>query len=401
MKPLTVTQVNTYIKALLDEIPHIKNIYICGEISNFKHYYNSRHMYFTLKDEKSQLKAVMFSSDNYRLKFQPENGMKVICFGQVGVYERDGVYQLYCRDMQPQGIGSLTVAFEQLKEKLQDEGLFDESHKKQICKYPKKIGVATSKMGAAVEDIKNVISRRYPLCEIVIVPTTVQGEAASEDIVKSIEFLDKMGDIDTIIVGRGGGSLEDLWAFNTEAVARAVYNCKTPIISAVGHETDYTICDFVADLRAPTPSAAAELATTDIKELYLEINNFSVSMEKALDYKLINLETRLKAIEKAACFSSKTAIYDNAIKTFDDYRDKLVNSLKNIINKKSAALSVNAGKLDTLSPLSVLSRGYAIATKDETVVKSVKNINVNDSLELTLADGNLEVKVCEVNTNER
>ncbi len=401
MKPLTVTQVNAYIKALLDEIPHIKNIYICGEISNFKHYYNSGHMYFTLKDEKSQLKAVMFSSDNYRLKFQPENGMKVICFGQVGVYERDGVYQLYCRDMQPQGIGSLTVAFEQLKEQLQGEGLFDESHKKPICKYPKKIGVATSKMGAAVEDIKNVISRRYPLCEIVIVPTTVQGDAASEDIVKSIEFLDKMGDIDTIIVGRGGGSLEDLWAFNTEAVARAVYNCKTPIISAVGHETDYTICDFVADLRAPTPSAAAELATTDIKELYLEINNFSVSMEKALDYKLANLETRLKAIEKAACFSSKTAFYDNAIKTFDDYRDKLVNSLKNIINKKSAALSVNAGKLDTLSPLSVLSRGYAIATKDETVIKSVKNINVNDSLKLTLADGNLDVKVCEVNTNER
>ncbi len=401
MKPLTVTQVNTYIKALLDEIPHIKNIYICGEISNFKHYYNSGHMYFTLKDEKSQLKAVMFSSDNYRLKFQPENGMKVVCFGQVGVYERDGVYQLYCRDMQPQGIGSLTVAFEQLKEQLQGEGLFDECHKKPICKYPKKIGVATSKMGAAVEDIKNVISRRYPLCEIVIVPTTVQGDAASEDIVKSIEFLDKIGDIDTIIVGRGGGSLEDLWAFNTEAVARAVYNCKTPIISAVGHETDYTICDFVADLRAPTPSAAAELATTDIKELYLEINNFGVSMEKALDYKLANLETRLKAIEKAACFSSKTAFYDNAIKTFDDYRDKLVNSLKNIINKKSAALSVNAGKLDTLSPLSVLSRGYAIATKDETVIKSVKNINVNDSLKLTLADGNLDVKVCEVNTNER
>ena len=401
MKPLTVTQVNTYIKALLDEIPHIKNIYICGEISNFKHYYNSGHMYFTLKDEKSQLKAVMFSSDNYRLKFQPENGMKVICFGQVGVYERDGVYQLYCRDMQPQGIGSLTVAFEQLKEQLQGEGLFDESHKKPICKYPKKIGVATSKMGAAVEDIKNVISRRYPLCEIVVVPTTVQGDAASEDIVKSIEFLDKMGDIDTIIVGRGGGSLEDLWAFNTEAVARAVYNCKTPIISAVGHETDYTICDFVADLRAPTPSAAAELATTDIKELYLEINNFGVSMENALDYKLANLETRLKAIEKAACFSSKTVFYDNAIKNFDDYRDKLVNSLKNIINKKSAALLVNAGKLDTLSPLSVLSRGYAIATKDETVIKSVKNINVNDSLKLTLADGNLDVKVCEVNTNER
>lgn len=400
MKPLTVTQVNTYIKALLDEIPHIKNIYICGEISNFKHYYNSGHMYFTLKDEKSQLKAVMFSNDNYSLKFQPENGMKVICFGQIGVYERDGVYQLYCRDMQPQGIGSLTVAFEQLKEKLEEEGLFRQEIKKPIPKYPKKIGVVTSKMGAAVEDIKNVISRRYPLCDIIIVPTLVQGDAASGDIVKSIKFLDSMGDIDTIIVGRGGGSLEDLWAFNTEEVARAVYECSTPIISAVGHETDYTICDFVSDLRVPTPSAAAELAVPDINELRLSLNNLYGGMEQAMHYKLLGLEDKLKALEQSACLNSKAGFYDNAIKTFNDYSDKLNSSFKNVLNRKQYDLSVFAGKLDALSPLNVLSRGYSIATKNSKVIKSTDDICVNDDLKITFMNGNANVKVFEVNSNE-
>lgn len=400
MKPLTVTQVNTYIKALLDEIPHIKNIYIIGEISNFKHYYNSGHMYFTLKDEKSQLKAVMFSSDNYSLKFQPENGMKVICFGQIGVYERDGVYQLYCRDMQPQGVGSLTIAFEQLKEKLEAEGLFREDNKKRIPKYPKKIGVVTSKMGAAVEDIKNVISRRYPLCDIIIVPTVVQGDAASGDIVKSINFLDSMGDIDTIIVGRGGGSLEDLWAFNTEEVARAVYECNTPIISAVGHETDYTICDFVSDLRAPTPSAAAELAVPDINELILKLNNLYGGIEQAMDYRLLNLEAKLKALEQSACLNSKAGFYDNAIKTFNDYLDKLNSSFQNVLNRKQSDLSVVAGRLDALSPLNVLARGYSIATKNNKVVKSTDDICVNDDLKITFKNGNANVKVFEVNSNE-
>ncbi|MGN0523279.1 MAG: exodeoxyribonuclease VII large subunit [Eubacterium sp.] len=400
MKPLTVTQVNTYIKALLDEIPHIKNIYICGEISNFKHYYNSGHMYFTLKDEKSQLKAVMFSSDNYSLKFQPENGMKVICFGQIGVYERDGVYQLYCRDMQPQGVGSLTIAFEQLKEKLEAEGLFREDNKKPIPKYPKKIGVVTSKMGAAVEDIKNVISRRYPLCDIIIVPTVVQGDAASGDIVKSIKFLDSMGDIDTIIVGRGGGSLEDLWAFNTEAVARAVYECNTPIISAVGHETDYTICDFVSDLRAPTPSAAAELAVPDIIELRLKLNNLYGGIEQAMDYRLLSLESKLKALEQSACLNSKAGFYDNAIKTFNDYLDKLNSSFQNVLNRKQSDLSVVAGRLDALSPLNVLARGYSIVTKNNKVVKSTDDICVNDDLKITFKNGNANVKVFEVNSNE-
>ena len=260
MTVLTVSQVNTYIKALIDEAAPLKSIYLTGEISNFKRHFPSGHLYFTLKDEKSQIKAVMFKTSASRLRFEPNDGMKVIIRGRISVFERNGEYQIYAEDMQPDGLGALNLAFEQLKEKLYNEGLFDESYKKPLPKYPSKIGVATSSTGSVIQDIKDVCKRRYPICEIVLVQTLVQGASASGDIVKSIKLLDSMEDIDLIIVGRGGGSLEDLWAFNTEEVARAVFECNKPVISAVGHETDTTICDFVADLRAPTPSAAAELA---------------------------------------------------------------------------------------------------------------------------------------------
>ena len=373
MKILSVSQVNMYIKALLDEIPQVKNVYICGEISNFKHYYNSGHMYFTLKDDKSQLKAVMFKNDNYRLKFTPENGMKVICFGQVGVYERDGVYQLYCRDMQPDGVGALTIAFEQLKVQLAQEGLFDEEHKKAIPKFPQKIGVATSKMGAAVEDIKNVISRRYPLCEIIIVPTMVQGESAAQDIADSIRFIDENLGVDTIIVGRGGGSLEDLWAFNTEIVARAVYACKTPIISAVGHETDFTISDFVSDMRAPTPSAAAELAVPDIKSLIFQLNNFSVSIEKSLDFKISQCENSIKRYKDFFSKSNVDLFYANIRDKMAQYNEKLKDSITRIIENQTNTLSKNAEMLDNLSPLKILSRGYSVVkTKNSILLPTVK-----------------------------
>ncbi len=247
MNVITVSQVNRYIKALLDESAPLRSIFISGEISNFKYYYSSGHMYFTLKDENSQLKAVMFSSYASKLKFNPDSGMKVICSGRISAYERNGEYQLYVDDMQPDGVGALNLAFEQLKERLLNEGVCNDEIKKPLPPFPRKIGVATSDIGAAVEDIKNITARRYPLAELVIVPTIVQGTSASADIVKSIRLLDDIEDIDVIIVGRGGGSIEDLWAFNTEEVARAVIACKTPIVSAVGHETDYTICDFVAD----------------------------------------------------------------------------------------------------------------------------------------------------------
>lgn len=386
-----------YIKALLDEIPQVKNVYICGEISNFKHYYNSGHMYFTLKDDKSQLKAVMFKNDNYRLKFTPENGMKVICFGQVGVYERDGVYQLYCRDMQPDGVGALTIAFEQLKVQLAEEGLFDEEHKKAIPKYPQKIGVATSKMGAAVEDIKNVISRRYPLCEIIIVPTMVQGESAAQDIADSIRFIDENLGVDTIIVGRGGGSLEDLWAFNTEIVARAVYACKTPIISAVGHETDFTISDFVSDMRAPTPSAAAELAVPDIKSLIFQLNNFSVSIEKSLDFKISQCENSIKRYKDFFSKSNVDLFYANIRDKMAQYNEKLKDSITRIIENQTNTLSKNAEMLDNLSPLKILSRGYSVVKNEKSdIVTDSENINVGDNVEIILSNGAFKATVNEV-----
>jgi len=397
MKILSVSQVNMYIKALLDEIPQVKNVYICGEISNFKHYYNSGHMYFTLKDDKSQLKAVMFKSDNYRLKFTPENGMKVICFGQVGVYERDGVYQLYCRDMQPDGVGALTIAFEQLKVQLAEEGLFDEEHKKAIPKYPQKIGVATSKMGAAVEDIKNVILRRYPLCEIIIVPTMVQGESAAQDIADSIRFIDENLGVDTIIVGRGGGSLEDLWAFNTEIVARAVYACKTPIISAVGHETDFTISDFVSDMRAPTPSAAAELAVPDIKSLIFQLNNFSVSIEKSLDFKISQCENSIKRYKDFFSKSNVDLFYANIRDKMAQYNEKLKDSITRIIENQTNTLSKNAEMLDNLSPLKILSRGYSVVKNEKSdIVTDSENINVGDNVEIILSNGAFKATVNEV-----
>lgn len=393
MQIYTVTQINTYIKALLDEIPPIQNAYISGEISNFKHYLQSGHMYFTLKDEKSQLKCVMFSFDNQKIRFKPENGMRVVCFGKVGVYERDGVYQLYCKDMQPQGVGALQIAFEQMKNRLYQEGLFDEEHKKAIPKYPKKIGVATSNMGAAVEDIKNVLSRRYPLAEIVIVPTVVQGDAASQDIVKSIQFLDSMDDIDVIIVGRGGGSIEDLWAFNTEEVARAVYNCKTPVISAVGHETDYTICDFVADLRAPTPSAAAELAVPDIKDLFYKINNLSLQAEKAIDHKIESYEIKLKAFINNPALVNRGKIINQEMDKLCQKRELIFKLLNHKISLKENNLVRLAQGVEALSPMNTLMRGYSLTYKNSNLINSINDVQENDKISIKLCDGDINAIV--------
>lgn len=400
MQVLTVTQVNTYIKAVLDEIPPVQNIYIGGEISNFKHYYQSGHMYFTLKDATSQLKCVMFSNDNYKLKFTPENGMKVVCFGKVGVYERDGVYQLYCKDMQPQGVGSLQLAFEQMKDKLQNEGLFDNEYKKPIPAYPKKIGVATSNMGAAVEDIKNVISRRYPLCEIIIVPTLVQGDNAPEDIVKSIQKLDTMGDIDTIIVGRGGGSLEDLWAFNTEMVARAIFNCKTPIISAVGHETDYTIADFVSDLRAPTPSAAAELAVPDTNSLYDRINNLSITLDKSIKHYFDMLESELNLLTNNPALVNKKSVIDNSIEKVLNLNNQIYTSFKNKVDFNESQINKLVYSLNALSPLNVISRGYSLTLKNNDIVKSINDVNADDYISIKVKDGMINATVLGVISND-
>lgn len=398
MNVITVSQVNTYIKALLDESAPLRNIYIVGEISNFLHYFRSGHMYFTLKDDKSQIKAVMFSSYAQRLKFKPEDGMRVICRGRVSCYEKDGIYQIYVEDIQPDGIGALNLAYEQLKAKLAEEGLFSDIYKKPIPKYPSKIGIATSNMGAAVEDIKNITARRYPLCELVIVPTAVQGEQATNDIVKSLKILDSMDDIDLIIVGRGGGSIEDLWAFNTEEVARAVFDCKKPVISAVGHETDYTICDFVADLRAPTPSAAAELAVPDIKNLASSLETYNQILRNSLKSKIENEFQRLDMIENGSVLSDPAVYYNDLAVLIEDYQRELNDSFKNIVKNASLNFAKTVGKLDALSPLAVLSRGYSMITgKNGEVLKSKNDIKINDTVKITFSDGNANVKICEVN----
>lgn len=393
MTTLTVSQLNRYIKSVLDEANLLQNIYVAGEISNFKHY-PSGHIYFTLKDSASQLKCVMFSSDNTSLRFRPENGMSVVCLGRIGVYEKDGAYQLYVKGMQPKGIGELALAYEQLKETLEKRGWFSPLHKKPIPKYPKKIGVATSNMGAAVEDIKNIISRRFPICELVIVPTVVQGENAKNDIARSVEFLDELG-VDTIIVGRGGGSLEDLWAFNTIEVAQAVYNCKTPVISAVGHETDYTICDFVSDLRAPTPSAAAELAVPDINSELSYIEDSRAFMNKSVNHKILELSQRLDSLSRFDSMSVSLFI-SPYFEQLALITKKMNEELRNIINRKQLELSKAASMLNALSPLAVLGRGYSLTLHNDAVVTSASEVKADDLITTRLKSSTIISRVTEV-----
>ena len=399
MNTLTVSQVNRYIKAILDEAQPLNRVYVSGEISNFKHYRQSGHMYFTLKDNSSQLKCVMFAGNNSSLKFTPEDGMSVVCFGKVSAYERDGQYQLYVSSMQPNGLGALAMAYEQLKQRLEKEGYFAPEHKKPIPKYPTKIGVATSNMGAAVEDIKNIISRRFPLAEIVICPTVVQGGEACEDIASSVKFLDTLG-VDVIIVGRGGGSMEDLWAFNTMPVIQAVYDCNTPIISAVGHETDFTLCDFVADLRAPTPSAAAELAVPDINSELQIADGFYSSLLSLFKHKIETEEINLDRIVNRSPLSDVNEAFKARQEKLELLCDNLMLRFKAIIDDKQKALKREADMLNAVNPLSVIARGFTLTSKDNKTVSSVKSLSVNDTVSTRFSDGKITATVCEVISNE-
>lgn len=401
MNVLTVTQINTFIKAIFAERQELRNVYISGEISNFTHYYRSGHMYFTLKDENAQIKAVMFSSYASRLKFQPENGMKVICRGYISVYEKSGEYQLYVDDMQPDGLGALNMAYEQLKAKLFAEGVCSDEVKKPLPRYPLKIGVVTSDIGAAVEDIKNITARRWPVAELVIVPTLVQCANAAPDIIKSISCLEKYGDIDVIIVGRGGGSVEDLWAFNTESVARAVIDCKIPIVSAVGHESDFTICDFVADLRAPTPSAAAEIICPDINVEISRCENAKVMIERLVNDKIDGEMQFVSDLTETSVLASS----ENFLKEHGDYikdlRTRLKDSFDNVFGVYENRFAVLLGKLNALSPLAVMERGYSVAkTAGGAIIKSASQIAVNDNINIEFANGSAVCSVCEVNEIE-
>lgn len=393
---LTVSQINLYIKSIFDGDQKLNPIYICGEISNLNKHY-SGHYYFSLKDSGGVLRCVMFKSAVEKLRFVPENGMRVIIRGRISVYERDGQYQLYAQEMQPDGIGALQIAYEQLKERLQKAGIFDNEYKKTIPQYPSKVGVITSPTGAAVRDIMSILARRYPLAKVVFYPVQVQGDGAEQQLINAIEYMDAKKAADVIIIGRGGGSIEDLWAFNSEKLAIAIFKCEIPVISAVGHETDFTICDFVADLRAPTPSAAAELAVPDSSELILHLKSLIINLTnnylKIIDdkkYKLNELISQRSMKYPLELVDIKRQDVDNYTKRLiDAYNTKLkasISEYKNIISK-----------LDALSPLKVLARGYAIAQKQNKIIKSVKEAEKGDKINIRLSDGNMKCIINEIN----
>lgn len=384
-KIATVTQINGYIKKILEHNIVLNNIWIKGEISNFKAHY-SGHLYITLKDENSVLKAVMFKSAARLLNFKPEDGMKVLARGRISAYEAGGVYQLYIEEMSPDGVGALYLAYEQLKRKLEDEGLFSSEYKKEIPMYPEKIGVITATTGAAVRDVINVISRRNPYAKIVIYPSLVQGDGAAANIVKGIEYFNESQMVDTLIVGRGGGSIEDLWAFNEEIVARAIFSSQIPIISAVGHETDFTIADFVADLRAPTPSAAAELSVPS----QVEVVNYVLGMKTRISQIMIqNINSLRFELEKKQPKNPKYIIDEYSLK-LDHLTKSMTREIKTTLKSESEQFAGVCAKLNAMSPLAVMARGYAIAMKDDgTVVRSVKQVEKNMRLQLNFADGNV------------
>lgn len=389
MRVVSVGELNNYIKRKLDADANLAGICIRGEISNFKHHY-SGHMYMSLKDATGALKAVMFRSSASSLKFVPKDGMSVLAVGRVSVYERDGAYQLYIDTMIPDGIGQLYAAYEQLKAELEAKGYFDPSHKKPIPKYPKVIGVVTASTGAAVRDIINVITRRYPPCHIKIYPALVQGIGAAESICKGIRFFNDNTDADVLIVGRGGGSIEDLWAFNEREVALEVFNSRIPVISAVGHETDFTIIDFVADLRAPTPSAAAELATPDAGEIKAFLTSCNMRLASALSTLVSSKRQRIEL-----CMTSrvmKNPLFMTEAKT--QYLDELMQDLKTAYTRRIEALSARLGetsyKLGALNPVNVLMRGYSVAKKDGRVMKQKSDFESGGGFTLTVTDGDID-----------
>ncbi len=411
---ITVTTLNKYLKNKFDTDPNIQTLGLKGEISNFKGHTRG-HLYFTLKDEGSRINAVMFSTYASKLNFVPKDGMKVLVVGRVSVYEPTGGYQIYVNEMMSDGVGNLYLQFEELKKKLSNEGLFDERHKKKIPKFPKKIGIVTAPTGAAIRDILSTIKRRFPSTETILFPALVQGELAAPDIVKQIKKADEY-DLDVLIVGRGGGSIEDLWAFNEEIVARAIYDAKTPIISAVGHEIDFTISDFVSDLRAPTPTGAAEMAVPNIIDVKNFINQLNIRLNKDIENIIEFNKKRVDNLKTSYVLSNPLATFEIREQKLDTLIDNLNTKMKYIINleekkldniKKNYTLNnpdsflnnynntyeLLLNKLNLLNPLSVLSKGYSVVTKDMKAIKDIKDINIKDKLDIRLCKGKLNVIV--------
>ena len=417
---ITISELNRYLKTKFENDTNLRMVYLKGEISNFKAHTRG-HYYFTLKDETSRLNAVMFSYHTGNLKFMPCDGMKVLVVGRISVYEQTGSYQIYVENMAEDGIGNLYVAFEKLKKDLAKEGLFNPEHKKRIPRMPKKIGIVTASTGAAIRDILTTIKRRYPICETILFPALVQGNDAAADIVKKIELANTY-DIDTLIVGRGGGSLEDLWPFNEEIVARAIYNSKVPVISAVGHEIDFTIADFVADLRAPTPTAAAELAVPDTSTILNYLETAKGRSYQAINNTINNYQTRISNVANSYILKKPTAMYEILEQKLDNLIDKLNKEINIVIDNnkvrlfkssnsyiltnpsmlykfKEQALLGLTEKLEVLNPISTLNRGYGIVKKDNVVVSSIANVKDNDDIVINLRDGNIYSKVVKVSEN--
>lgn len=392
---LTVTQLNSYAKSVIEQDVNLNNVFVVGEISNFVDHYRSGHLYMSIKDNQSVISAVMFAGNASRLKFRPENGMSVIIRGRVSIYERDGRYQLYIDDMQPDGVGALAVAFEQMKEKLSKAGLFNSEHKLRIPEFPEKIGVISSPTGAAVQDVLNVLGRRFPMAEIVFAGVQVQGDSAAPTIIDAIQKLNKT-DVDTIIIARGGGSAEDLWPFNDEKLAYAIYNSDIPIISGVGHETDFTICDFVSDLRAPTPSAAAELAVPDAREQKYYISSLKVALDNSIENNIKDKQYNLEQLTKTPVLKNPEKIIENCELYLDSLVSKINNSFKDIYTKHSSDFAMICSKLESLSPLKVLARGYSITKINDKIITDVKDLSIGDSVSLQFANGSVNAEITEV-----
>ncbi len=391
----SVSDLNNFIKNIFETNRTLSSVTVRGEISNFVNH-RSGHLYFSLKDADGQIRAVMFRSRAATLKFMPESGMKVVVHGSVTVFPRDGSYQIYVSSMQPDGIGALYLAYEQMKARLAEEGLFDEEHKLSIPEIPSRIGVITSPTGAAVRDIINVTGRRFPNAEVFVYPALVQGDGAEESLIKALDYLDRSRLCDVIIIGRGGGSIEDLWAFNSEKLARRIYEATTPVISAVGHETDFTICDFVADMRAPTPSAAAEIAVPDRRELMLRIDSYDERLTLALQRKLTRARERLdylKSMTDKFTVSNLVAVRRDAVARLGEKANLLI---RGYLDRAKDRLMASVGKADALSPLSILSRGYSIAELNGRIIKSASELKIGDDVQIKLSDGRVSAAVTDI-----
>ena len=391
---ISVSELNEYIKLVLEHDELLMNICVKGEISNFTNHYKTGHMYFSLKDAGGAVKAVMFRGNAIRLKFMPENGMKVLVSGRVGVFPRDGQYQIYVDSMEPDGIGALALAFEQLKQKLEKEGLFADWRKKPLPQMPMRIGVITSPTGAAIRDILNILGRRFPLAEVDLYPALVQGENAAADLVRGLAHFNRAKNVDVIILGRGGGSIEDLWAFNEEPLVRAVAMSEIPVISAVGHETDFTLCDFAADNRAPTPSAAAEIAVPNAEDILYTVQTADMRLRRAMNQKISVARERLDRLASSRVLKNPQNVIDDKRMMLLREEQMLHEKMQAVLQRKGASLGEKAAKLDALNPLAVLARGYAAVFDEENkVIKNTDGVKIGDDITLAMADGKISATV--------